>query len=114
VIERFRVGTAVVLSLLIAAAGATGASEGEWMFAFFAWGVALGSLFAAGYWLRNPTAARSSTPLAAYLLILGVEALAAGVLTGGAVFRVCAILTAAVALALGASGLRRGAPDAPA
>jgi hypothetical protein len=103
--QRGRVGTSIVLALLTAVAGASGAAGGSWTFAFFAWGVALASLFAVSYWLRNPEAG-SMLPVAAYLVILGIEALGAAAFSGGAAFRVGAVVTGVVALGLGVWGLR--------
>ncbi len=103
--QRARVGTSIVVALLTALAGASGAADGSWTFAFFAWGVALASLLAIAFWLRHPEAGRSSVPLAVYLVILGIEAVGAGVFSGDAAFRVGAVVTGVVALGLGAWGL---------
>ena len=103
--QRARVGTSIVVAVLTALAGASGAAGGSWTFAFFAWGVAAASLFAVAFWLRNPEVGRSSVPLAVYLVILGVEAVGAGVFSGGAAFRVGAVVTGVVAFGLGVWGL---------
>jgi hypothetical protein len=110
--QRGRVGTSIVLALLTAVAGASGAAGGSWTFAFFAWGVAGGSLFAVAFWLRHPEVGRSTVPVAVYLVILGVEAVGAGAFSGGAAFRVGAVVTGVVALGLGVWGLRTGSSEA--